>query len=72
VSFDQGKLLLDTSICASCQVCISICPFSIWKVSPDDNNETRIDPSKVHLCTLDMQCVEVCPTGAIEIIPFHP
>ena len=70
VSFDRGKLLLDTSICASCQACINICPFDIWTTSPEHNNETRINISTAHKCTLDMQCVDVCPTGAIEIIPL--
>ncbi|MCM2351082.1 MAG: pyruvate kinase [Bacteriovoracaceae bacterium] len=69
VSFDQGKFLLDTSICASCQVCISVCPFEIFSASIDDNNETRINGLNVHKCVLDMACVEGCPTGAIEIIP---
>lgn len=69
VSFDKGKLLLDTSICAGCQACINVCPFDIWVVSEADNNETRINPARAHKCTLDMACVEACPTGAIEIIP---
>jgi pyruvate kinase len=70
VSFDKGKLLLDTSICASCQACINVCPFNIWTSSVENNFETRINKSAVHKCTLDMACVEACPTGAIEIIPF--
>ena len=70
VSFDRGKLLLDTSICASCQACINVCPFEIWTASIEENNETRINGLTVHKCTLDMACVEACPTGAIEIIPF--
>lgn len=69
VSFDKGKLLLDTTICASCQACINVCPFDIWMVSEADNRETRINPAKASRCTLDMACVESCPTGAIEIIP---
>jgi len=69
VSFDKGKLLLDTTICASCQECISVCPFGIWKIDSDRNNETHIDAQKAHQCTLDEACVEACPTGAIEIIP---
>jgi pyruvate kinase len=72
VSFGKGKVLLDTTICASCQACISVCPFDIWTVSPDKNHETRINVDKVNRCTLDMACVEACPTGAIEIIPFNP
>lgn len=71
VSFDKGKLLLDTSICASCQACINVCPFDIWTTAIEENNETRIDASKVHKCQLDMACVEACPTGAIEIIPLN-
>src|SRR5690606_34701827 len=69
MSFDRGKILLDTSTCASCQACIRICPFDIWVVSAKDNNETRINPQMANRCVLDMQCVEGCPTGAIEIIP---
>jgi pyruvate kinase len=72
VSSDKGKLLLDTTICASCQACITVCPFDIWVTSPNENNETRINPNAVHRCTFDMACVEACPTGAIEIIPFDP
>jgi pyruvate kinase len=72
VSYDQGKFLLDTTICASCQACIRVCPFDIYMVSSSDNNETRINAANVHKCTLDMACVEACPTGAIEIIPFNP
>jgi pyruvate kinase len=72
VSYDQGKLLLDTTICASCQACIRVCPFEIFTVSAHDNNETRINAANVHKCQLDMACVEACPTGAIEIIPFNP
>lgn len=70
VSFDKGKLLLDTSICASCHACITVCPFGIWSTSSEHNHETRIDATQVNRCTLDMECVESCPTGAIEIIPF--
>jgi pyruvate kinase len=70
VSFDRGKLLLDTSICASCQACINVCPFDIWTTSFEHNHETRINSLQANHCTLDMACVEACPTGAIEIIPL--
>jgi pyruvate kinase len=71
VSFDQGKFLFDTGICASCQACITVCPYEIWTADLEPNRETRIDGSKIHNCDLDMSCVEVCPTGAIEIISFE-
>jgi pyruvate kinase len=69
VVFSKGKILLDTTICASCQACIQVCPHSIWTVTHDQAKETRINASKVEDCTLDMECVRVCPTGAIEILP---
>jgi pyruvate kinase len=70
VSFDRGKILLDTSICASCQACIRVCPFDIWTMNPEENYETRVNVVNVNKCKLDLQCVEACPTGAIEIIPY--
>lgn len=69
VTFDRGKILLDTELCASCQKCVTICPHNIWEVTPDENRDTRINVSRANFCSLDMQCVEVCPTGAIEIQP---
>ena len=38
-SIPNGKILLDTQICASCQNCISICPHDIWIVSKDNKKE---------------------------------
>lgn len=69
VEFDNGTMILDTEICASCQNCISICPHEIWIKTDDKRKETRIDESKASACSLDMECVGRCPTGAIEIIP---
>lgn len=69
INFNRGKILLDTTICASCQACVAVCPHNIWTVGLDQNRDTRIDASKAVFCSLDMECVRVCPTGAIEIIP---
>ena len=68
---DDGKkrILLDTSICAGCQNCVKICPHDIWAITDDQHNKTYINRSKITDCTLDMECIRVCPTGAIEIIP---
>jgi pyruvate kinase len=70
VAFAKGKLLLDTVVCASCQACVAVCPHDIWYVTPDQKRDTRINEARVSACTLDMECVRVCPTGAIEIIPY--
>lgn len=65
---DEGRIILDTSLCASCQMCISVCPHHIYKISLDKDKNTMIDENQASNCTLDMECVEKCPTGAIEII----
>lgn len=68
-SDDKKKILLDTSVCASCQNCVQICPHDIWKVTNDDLKNTYINEPRVKECTMDYECIRVCPTGAIEIIP---
>ncbi len=68
-TFERGKILLDTALCASCQKCIEVCPHDIWEMTPDESRETRINVSRASRCAFDMQCVEVCPTGAIDILP---
>ncbi len=66
---DSKKTIIhDASICASCRNCISICPHDIWAVTKDDKKATFIDKDKINACSLDMECIRVCPTGAIEII----
>lgn len=62
-----GRILLDTSLCASCQNCVQVCPHHIWKIE-GKQNETTINVETAHKCTKDMECVAKCPTGAIEII----
>lgn len=68
VEIEGGRILLDTALCASCQVCLNICPHDIWALSPDEKRTTYIDKQRAKECTKDMQCVSACPTGAIEIL----
>ncbi len=63
----DAKIILDTKMCASCQICISTCPHKIWEVTQDAHKDTRINVKNAKECSLDMECVESCPTGAIEI-----
>lgn len=70
VKFNKGMIELDTNICSSCQSCISICPYGIWEHKKDSKKETRINEKAASHCTMDMECVISCPTGAIEITPL--
>jgi len=65
----KKRILLDTSICASCQNCIQICPHDIWQATKNEYHSTYINKANIDKCSLDMECIRVCPTGAIEIIP---
>ncbi len=65
--FSKGIISLDLDVCAQCQGCINVCAYDVWTMN--ENKETRIDPEKVQNCILDNQCIDACPTGAIEIIP---
>jgi pyruvate kinase len=68
-SDDKKKILLDSTLCASCMACVSVCPHDIWTVTKDESKSTTINADRINRCAMDMACVEACPTGAIEIIP---
>lgn len=63
----NGRINLNTTLCATCQSCINICPHNIWK-SDSESRETIIDLINAPNCSKDMECVDKCPTGSIEII----
>ena len=65
----EKKIVLDTILCTSCHNCVHTCPHDIWAVSDDGENRTVLNEKQVGACTLDMACVESCPTGAITIVP---
>jgi len=65
-SIPNGRIILDTAICASCQTCIDICPHDIWTIN--SKKDTVINVNNAKNCTKDFECVNQCPTGAIEII----
>lgn len=64
----NGRIILDTSLCASCQMCISVCPHNIYEVGEGSERNTVINKVNAKHCSLDMECVEKCPTGALEIL----
>ena len=65
---EKKRILLDLDVCAGCLNCVSICPHNIWAIN-EETRATSLVQSNVGKCTVDMACVESCPSGAIEIIP---
>jgi pyruvate kinase len=68
-SDEKKKILLDTNSCGTCQACVQICPHEIWAITKDEKKSTFIQAMNINKCTMDLACVDACPTGAIEIIP---
>ena len=67
VKDDEKRIILDTNICTSCHNCIYTCPHDIWL--KNEENQTTLNAEQVGACTMDMACMEACPTGAITIFP---
>jgi pyruvate kinase len=65
--FGAGFIKFNPELCTSCDNCIEVCPHDIWKQTPNIPKLTFINRERVEECDLDMKCVEVCPSGAIEI-----
>jgi ferredoxin-type protein NapG len=62
--------------CIKCGLCVQICPVSAIKLSDIDNGlaygTPYIDPRE-QACDFScdaMQCVETCPTAALDFLPF--
>ena len=64
---DKKRIILDTNICTSCHNCVQTCPHDIWIIN--DERQTDLNKEQVGACTMDMACMEACPTGAITIFP---
>ena len=62
--FPKGQINLDTFSCATCYNCVSTCPHDIWEQPKSAGAHVLINESKVDNCTLDMECVNKCPTGS--------
>lgn len=68
-SDDKKKILLDTSSCGGCHVCVTTCPHDIWAINESAPNNVYINKDNLSKCSMDGACIDNCPTGSIEIIP---
>ncbi|OSM03998.1 putative pyruvate kinase [Magnetofaba australis IT-1] len=62
----KGLLSIDNGLCVSCGNCAAICPHEIW-TNPREAQPAVIDRARVDACSLDDECMRVCPTGAITL-----
>ncbi len=57
---------VDSSKCASCLVCVRVCPFNIPFINEDCYSQ--IDPAKCHGCGT---CAAECPVNAIQLLSYE-
>jgi len=61
---ETGAREVDPDTCIGCGLCAKYCPRGVVFLDPDLGKAVKCD-----LCGGEPQCVEACPTGALEIIP---
>lgn len=62
---ETGAIVVDKDKCVGCkkEFCHEYCPIKVIHVDPVSRKAVKCD-----LCQGEPQCVEVCPTGALELV----
>lgn len=68
IHFDDGSLYYNHLKCIACQSCVYVCPHEIWETNHTDNRRVILVKDKAPDCSVDFECVNVCPTGAIQLV----
>ncbi len=63
---DPDRVVLDTSLCVGCTMCVSACPTGSMSFAHDVGL-----PYKCELCDGDPQCVRACERKALEYLPSY-
>lgn len=58
-----GAIILNYDACIGCKMCVMACPFGALTIDPESKKTIKCD-----LCNGDPQCVEYCPTKAIDYV----
>lgn len=63
------EIILDSSCCKGCDICISVCPKQIFAKSKKRNTMGTSIPevTKKDQCTECKLCEKMCPDGAISV-----
>jgi len=65
VSGPANARVVNQDKCVGCRICQQACPWEMTRFDEDIKKAT-----KCHLCGGDPKCVQVCPTGALQVIPW--
>ncbi|MFI3174098.1 MAG: ferredoxin family protein [Bacillota bacterium] len=65
----KGKITIDEVICKGCELCVSVCPKKVLKLSETNINLSGYTPAEVANddCIACLSCGKMCPDGAITI-----
>ena len=65
----KGKITINEAICKGCELCISVCPKNVLKLSDTTTNESGYNPVIVvnDDCIACTSCGKMCPECAITI-----
>jgi Fe-S-cluster-containing hydrogenase component 2 len=57
-----GAMVVDHDTCVACNLCHRYCPIKVVGVDPALKKSIKCD-----LCAGSPQCVQICPTGALQL-----
>lgn len=63
----QAQFILDQNLCIQCGGCVEVCPNDIFGT---DGKKVFLKEPNCKNCTFDDACIQICPTGAVEVIKF--
>jgi len=66
INLGAAVATVDKDKCASCLICVRVCPFDVPFINADGYSE--IDPAKCHGCGT---CASECPAKAIQLMQYE-
>ena len=64
----KGMITIDKNLCKSCELCVSICPEGVIRISEEINHRGYHYAERVkEKCKACSLCAIVCPEIAIEV-----